>query len=67
MNIVKMPLTKFRLAPAHEARVNKIICVMTHNREAFYVVSPEHMAELLLAEQMIERIKQDNADIDTLF
>lgn len=50
MNVEKMPLAQFRLAPTHEVRTHKEICVMVHKREAFYSVTPERMKELLDAE-----------------
>lgn len=51
MNTEKMPLAQFRLAPTHEVRTHKEICVMVHKREAFYAVTPERYAELLKIEK----------------
>lgn len=60
MNIEKMPLAQFRLAPTHEVRTHKEVCVMVHKREAFYSLTPERMQQLLKAEAMLERLKQDH-------
>lgn len=53
MNIEKMPLAQFRLAPTHEVRTHKELCVMVHKREAFYSVTPERMNDLLNTEKEI--------------
>lgn len=60
MNIEKMPLAQFRLAPTHEVRTHKEVCVMVHKREAFYSLTPERMQQLLKAEAMLERLKQEH-------
>ncbi len=59
MNVEKMPLAQFRLAPTHEVRTHKEICVMVHKREAFYSVTPERMKELLDAEQKLKELIND--------
>lgn len=59
MNIERMPLAQFRLAPTHEVRTHKELCVMVHKREAFYSVAPERMKELLEAEKLFN--DRDNA------
>lgn len=53
MQIKTIPLSQFKLAPTHEARVHGTLLVMTHKREAFYTVSPERMKELLSAESKL--------------
>ena len=58
--IPNIGLAKFKLHPTKKAQENPITCVLAHNVEAFYTVTPERMKELLIAEKMLERIKQDN-------
>ena len=58
--IPNIGLAKFKLHPTKKAQENPITCVLAHNVEAFYTVTPERMKELLEAEKMLERIKQDN-------
>lgn len=56
MKITKLPLAQFKLAPTHEVRTHKEICVMVHKREGFYCVLPERMAELLEAEKKLKEL-----------
>ena len=69
--IPNIGLAKFKLHPTKKAQENPITCVLAHNVEAFYTVTPERMKELLIAEKMLERIKQDNESqsqlLDMLF
>ena len=69
--IPNIGLAKFKLHPTKKAQENPITCVLAHNVEAFYTVTPERMKELLEAEKMLERIKQDNESqsqlLDILF
>lgn len=60
MKFKEIPLTLFKLAPTHEVRMNDALKVMVHKRVGFYAVSPERMEKFLIAEKMLERIKQDN-------
>ena len=48
--IPNIGLAKFKLHPTKKAQENPITCVLAHNVEAFYTVTPERMKELLEAE-----------------
>lgn len=58
MNLHKMPLSEFRLAPTHEVRQHGVVCVMTHKREAFYSITPDRMKQLLEAEQKLKELQE---------
>lgn len=55
----QMSLSEYKLAPTHETRTHKEICVMVHKREAFYSVLPERMKGLLEAEKKLKDMKID--------
>jgi hypothetical protein len=63
MTIEKMPLAQFRLAPTHEVRTHKELCVMVHKREAFYSVTPERMNDLLNTEKEINYFSKSLEDM----
>ena len=54
--IPNIGLAKFKLYPTKKAQENPITCVLAHNVEAFYTVTPERMAELLEAEINIKEL-----------
>ena len=58
--IPNIGLAKFKLHPTKKAQENPITCVLAHNVEAFYTVTPERMKELLEAERMLNQVKHDN-------
>jgi len=58
--IPNIGLAKFKLHPTKNAKENPITCVLANNVSVFYTVTPERMNQLLIAEKMLERIKQDN-------
>ena len=58
--IPNIGLAKFKLHPTKNAKENPITCVLANNASVFYTVTPERMNKLLIAEKMLERIKQDN-------
>ena len=58
--IPNIGLAKFKLHPTKNAQENPITCVLSNNVSVFYTVTPERMNQLLIAEKMLERIKQDN-------
>ena len=49
--IPNIGLAKFKLHPTKNAQENPITCVLAHNVEAFYTVTPERMKLLLGREQ----------------
>lgn len=63
MNITKLPLAQFKLAPTHEVRTHKEICVMVHKREGFYCVLPERMNDLLNTEKEINYFAKSLEDM----
>lgn len=69
--IPNIGLAKFKLHPTKNAKENPITCVLANNVSVFYTVTPERMNQLLIAEKMLERIKQDNESqsqlLDMLF
>lgn len=69
--IPNIGLAKFKLHPTKNAKENPITCVLANNVSVFYTVTPERMNKLLIAEKMLERIKQDNESqsqlLDMLF
>lgn len=66
MNIERIPLAQFRLAPTHEVRTHESICVMVHKREAFYAITPKQMEYLLQCESMLDDDKKMDA-YDSIF
>lgn len=52
--IPNIGLAKFKLHPTKKAQENPITCVLAHNVEAFYTVTPERMNELLEAEAKLK-------------
>ena len=54
--IPNIGLAKFKLHPTKKAQENPITCVLAHNVEAFYTVTPERMKELLEAESKLKSL-----------
>ena len=54
--IPNIGLAKFKLHPTKKAQENPITCVLAHNVEAFYTVTPERMRELLQAHEALKRV-----------
>ena len=54
--IPNIGLAKFKLHPTKNAQENPITCVLAHNVEAFYTVTPERMRELLEAESKLKEL-----------
>ena len=55
--IPNIGLAKFKLKPTKNAQENPITCVLAHNVEVFYTVTPERMAELLEASDKLDEIR----------
>ena len=61
--IPNIGLAKFKLHPTKKAQENPITCVLAHNVEAFYTVTPERMKELLEAENKLNDIRSTLDDL----
>ena len=64
--IPNIGLAKFKLHPTKNAQENPITCVLAHNVEAFYTVTPERMKELLEAESKLRTDADFKAELQEM-
>ena len=64
--IPNIGLAKFKLHPTKKAQENPITCVLAHNVEAFYTVTPERMKELLEAESKLRTAADFKAELQEM-
>lgn len=64
--IPNIGLAKFKLHPTKKAQENPITCVLAHNVEAFYTVTPERMKELLEAESKLRTDADFKAELQEM-
>ena len=64
--IPNIGLAKFKLHPTKNAKENPITCVLAHNVEAFYTVTPERMKELLEAESKLRTDADFKAELQEM-
>ena len=64
--IPNIGLAKFKLHPTKNAQENPITCVLAHNVEAFYTVTPERMKGLLEAESKLRTDADFKAELQEM-
>lgn len=56
-------VTEFRKNPM-QGNKQDLLCVLKNSKPEFYCIDPVRLQQLIKAEKMLERIKQDNEILD---